>query len=141
MSGFDQPVRVEGLRELRGALKALGPDAAKALRVSLNRAVEDIAVDARRRVPTRTGAARASVKASSTQTAARVAAGGRKAPYFPWLDYGGKTGVGRSVHRPFRKEGRYVYPAYRSNRDDLLIGLGREITAAAHAAGLTVGTG
>lgn len=138
MSTVD-PIRVEGLTRFKNALRALGPDAAKALRVALNKAVEAIADDARRKVPTRTGKARASIRAASSQTAARVQAGGRKAPYFPWLDFGGRVGIRRSVKRSWRPEGRYLYVAYKQNRDDLVIGIEHAVSAAARDAGLTVG--
>lgn len=133
-----EPVRVEGLKELKKAMAALGAAGPKALRVALNAAVEDIAATARRTIPTRTGRARASIKAASTSTGARVAAGSKKAPYYPWLDYGGRVGRGRSVVRPWRPEGRYLYPAYRSGRDELVKGLEREIGKVARSNGLDI---
>lgn len=102
---FGSPIRVEGLRELQAALKAFDGESQKALRVALNNAVEGIASDARRRVPTRSGKARASIRATSSQREARVSAGKKAVPYYGWLDYGGKTGIGRSIDRPFRKAG------------------------------------
>lgn len=132
------PIRVKGLRDLQAALKALDGESQKAIRVALNNAVELIAVDARRKVPYQSGAVRASIKAQSSQREARVAAGGRRAPHYPWLDYGGAVGIGRSVKRPFRKEGRYLYPAYHRNRDDMLDMVSAELARVAEAAGLTV---
>lgn len=139
--GVIDPIRVEGLRELKSAMAGLGAGAPKALRLAMNRAVEDIAAGARRLVPTKTGAARSSIKAASTATGARVAAGSKKAPYYPWLDYGGRVGRGRSIARPWRPEGRYLYPTYRSQRDELVKGLEREIGDVARQAGLKLGDG
>jgi hypothetical protein len=136
---FGSPIRVEGLRELQAALKAFDGESQKALRVALNNAVEGIASDARRRVPTRSGKARASIRATSSQREARVSAGKKAVPYYGWLDYGGKTGIGRSIDRPFRKAGRYLYPAYEDQKDEMLAKLTREIVAVAGQAGLRAG--
>lgn len=133
---FKDPIRVEGLRELQAALKRIDGESQKQLRVALNNAAEGIASDARRRVPTRTGKARASIRATSSQRESRVSGGKKAVPYYSWLDYGGKTGIGKSVVRPFKKAGRYLYPAYHDQRDEMLASLTREIVAVAHAAGL-----
>jgi len=86
-------------------------DLPKALRIAFNAAADVIVADARPRIPAVTGAARDSVKARSTQTRARVVGGGNKAPYYPWLDFGGRIPV-TNVRRPFLPEGRYIYNAY-----------------------------
>lgn len=112
------PVRVEGLADLNRALRRVSSDAPKALRLAANAAAEIVVTEARSRMPSRTGKARKSVKARSTRTAARVSSGGRRAPYVPWLDYGGKVGRGKSTERPFESDGRYVYPAFRDKRTE-----------------------
>lgn len=138
MSGFSDPVRVDGLRDLQAALKRLDGESQKALRTALNTAVELIAVDVRRRLPYDTGRAKSTVRPTSSQREASLSAGGRKAPYVPWLDYGGRVGRKRSVSRPFKPEGRYVYPSYHANRDDMLDVLASEIARVAVDAGLVV---
>lgn len=110
-------VRIEGLRELQRGLKSLDRDLPKALRLAFNDAADIIVDDAKPRVPRLTGRAAGTVKARSTQTAARVTAGGSRAPYYPWLDFGGRVGRRRSVRRPFLKDGRYIYNAYFRRRD------------------------
>jgi len=105
-------IRVEGLAEFSRKLKRLDSQLPKALRIALNQAADVIIGAAQPQVPTRTGRARASIKARSTRTMVRVSAGGSKAPYYPWLDFGGKVGIGRSVERPFYKKGRYIYRGY-----------------------------
>lgn len=132
------PVRIEGLRELQASLKALDGESQKQLRVALNDVAEAVVRVARGRVPTRTGAARGSIKVASSQREARVQAGGRKAPYFPWLDYGGKVGVNKSVTRPWQKHGRYLYPAYWSQHDLITDMLNERLRAVATGAGLDV---
>lgn len=121
------PIRIDGLRDLQAALRAMDGESQKLLRGTLNQAAETVAAGARRRVPTRTGKAAGSIKVASSQREARVKAGGTKAPYMPWLDYGGRVGRGKSVVRPFVKGGRYVYPTYFANRDSILKGLSDSI--------------
>ena len=138
-----EPLRVEGLNDLAKRLKGLDPEFHKALRPALNDAAEIVVKIARPLVPVRTGKARKSIKVSSTSKEARVAEGGT-APYMPWLDYGGKVGRGRdgkgtgSVSRPFIKEGRYLYPAYRSQRHNIVRLLDKRLNAVVEAAGLKV---
>jgi hypothetical protein len=119
MSDLVQPLRVTGLREVQKALKDLDGESQKELRLALNEAAQVVVNVAQRRVPVRSGAARSSIRATSGQRESRVSAGGKKAPYFPWLDYGGKVGRGRSVTRPFLKGGRYIYPAYAAQHDNV----------------------
>lgn len=123
---------VRGLKEVRGALrdvdKLLGPE----LRKGLNEVAEVVLETARPLVPVRKGKARASLKAGSTETAVQIKAGGAKAPYWGWLDFGGTVGKGRvsggvhkkattagSVKRPWIQEGRFIYPTLRKRRDDI----------------------
>lgn len=112
-------IQVRGLRELRAALrdvdKTLGPE----LRKGLNEVAEVVLDTARPLVPTRSGKARASLKAGSTEKAVQIKAGGTKAPYWGWLDFGGKVGRSKSVRRPFITEGRFIYPSLRKRRDDI----------------------
>lgn len=112
-----EAIRVVGLNEFQRNLKKLDADLPKALRVGFNGAADLVVNDARPKIPTVSGKARGSVKARSTQTASRIVGGSNKAPYYPWLDFGGKVGRGRSVSRPFYKHGRYIYESYFTNRD------------------------
>lgn len=120
MTDLVQPLRISGLREIQKALKDLDGESQKELRTALNEGAQIVVNVAQRRVPVLTGAARSSIRATSGQREARVSAGGKKAPYLPWLDYGGKVGRNRSVVRPFIKGGRYLYPAYESQHDNVL---------------------
>ena len=107
-----EPIRVEGLKQFQKALKAVDKNAPKGLRVALNLAAAEIIDTALPGVPRRTGRASATLKARSTQTAVRVAGGGNRAPYYPWLDFGGKVGRGGVVRRPYLKDGRYLDACY-----------------------------
>ncbi len=107
-----EAIKIEGLKKFSKDLKRLDNDLPKALRLALNDAANIIVDDAKPRVPSRSGKAKRSVKAQSTRTKARVVGGGGRALYYPWLDFGGRVGRNRSVSRPFKKEGRYIYKAY-----------------------------
>ncbi|NUO56024.1 MAG: HK97 gp10 family phage protein [Hamadaea sp.] len=129
-------IRVDGLNEFVRNLKKLDSDAAKVLRVAFNAAGESITEEARAKVPTKSGRARASVKMRSTQTAARIVGGSKKAPYYPWLDFGGTTPKGG--RRPFLKDGRYIYAAYFRQREGIAAKLELALINAAQAAGVEV---
>jgi hypothetical protein len=132
------PIHVEGLREFSQSLKRLDDDMPKVLRVGLNSVADVVVGVARPRVASRSGRARGSVRAKSTRTAVRVAGGGKRVPYYGWLDYGGKVGRGKAQVRPFRKEGRYLYPAYYATRDDIPRLLEDALVDTARQAGLEV---
>lgn len=132
------PVQVQGLREFTRSLKKLDADLPKALRVGMNEAVDLIVGYAKPKIPKRTGAAASTLKAKSTQTAARISAGGRKAPYYPWLDFGGKGPNNRPAQREFHREGRYVWKGLVVKRDEFNAALGRALVDVAQRAGIEV---
>lgn len=107
-----EPVRVQGLRDFSRNLKKIDKDLPKALRIALNEAANVVVDDAKPHIPRRTGRAASTLKAKSTRALVRVSGGGRRAPYYPFLDFGGVVGRGNSVVRPFKKEGRYIYKSY-----------------------------
>ncbi|HSL51988.1 MAG TPA: hypothetical protein VK878_23200 [Candidatus Deferrimicrobiaceae bacterium] len=111
------PIKIDGLAKLNRSLRKMSKDAPKQLRLVGNEAAELVVDDARPEVPKLSGRSARTVKAASTRTAAQVKAGGARAPWYPWLDFGGRVGIGRSVRRTFIKGGRYIYPAYSDNRD------------------------
>ena len=117
MAPIVEPIEIEGLREFMRNLRDMDQALPKALRLAGNEAAAVVVDDARSRMPRRSGRAVKSVKARSTRTAVRIAAGSKAAPYVPWLDYGGKVGPNNSVERKFEPDGRYVYPAFRDNRE------------------------
>ncbi len=133
-----ETVRITGLREFQRALKQMDAGLPKQMRVAFNKASQLVIDYAKPRVPSRSGKARGSLKVRSTQRQARVAAGGRAAPYYPWLDFGGRVGPGKSVRRQFRTEGRYVYPGLRDNRDEITEVMSDALTQLARDAGLEV---
>lgn len=138
MSELMQPIRVTGLREVQKALKDLDGESQKELRLALNDAAGIVVRVAQRRTPVLSGAARSSIRATSGQREARVTAGGRKAPYLPWLDYGGSTGRNKSVKRTFIKGGRIVYPAYEQEHTNIMRLLEKRLTDLVESKGLDV---
>lgn len=132
------PIRIDGLAEFARNLRKLDNDLPKQLRVALNEAAATVVGYARTRVPKRSGRAARSIVARSTRTAARVQGGSRRVPYYPWLDFGGRVGPGRSVRRPFLKEGRYIYAGYQAKRAEFAVALEQALLKAAASAGVAV---
>lgn len=131
-------ITITGIKEFQRSLKQLDTDLPKQLRIALNEASQLVVDKAKPKIPRRSGNAAASLKVRSSQWEARIAAGGRKAPYYPWLDFGGKVGPHKSVHRPFFKEGRYIYPALKANREQIIEVMATAISDLARDAGLEV---
>lgn len=137
----DEEIRIEGLREFRRSLREIDRDTAKRLRVGFNSAAQIVATEAKRRVPLgppRAGHVRSTIKAGSTQSAARVQGGGARYPYFGFLDFGGRVGPRNSVRRPFIRKGRYLWPSYLDKADVVRDELGAQIARLARSAGLEV---
>ncbi|MEV6306484.1 HK97 gp10 family phage protein [Actinoplanes sp. NPDC051861] len=133
-------IAVGGLAQLNRGLRAIDNDAPKQLRLALNDAATLLVERARPKVPSVSGAARRSMVARSTRTSARVAVGGKKAPYFPWLEFGGQGRIaGRPAAREFLRDGRYVYPTLRQIRPQIEQQLQDSITAVIRGAGLEAG--
>jgi hypothetical protein len=131
-------IQITGIKEFQASLRKMDADLPKQLRIALNQASQVVIDKARPQVPSRSGAARGSLKVRSSQREARVAAGGRRAPYYPWLDFGGSVGRAKSVHRPFYTEGRFIYPSLRKNREEILDIMSQALTDLAKGAGLEV---
>lgn len=134
-------IEVQGLAELQRSLRAIGPAAAKGLRLALNDVATYLIDRVRPEIPSRSGAARASLKARSSQKAVRIAVGGRRAPYYPWLDFGGKVGPADSVVRDYKADGRYLYPGLARYRPEFEGIMTRRLAEVARDAGLEVGRG
>jgi hypothetical protein len=131
-------IRVEGLAEFSRNLKRLDAELPKALRIALNDVADVVVGYARPRIPRRRGRARASLRVASTRTRVRVRAGGKRAPHYPWLDFGGRVGRNRSVTRPFLREGRYLYKGYFEKRADMALVLERALLRVAAESGIEV---
>jgi hypothetical protein len=129
-------IQVEGLREFQASLRQMDAALPKQIRLVLNASGEIVIKYARPQIPSKTGAARASMKLRSSQREARLAAGGRRAPYYPWLDFGGAVGPNDSVTRPFITIGRYVYPTLRDHNAEIQEAMSEGLQRLATDAGL-----
>lgn len=107
----DKVIQVHGLPELQRALRQIDQALPRELAAALQGAAEIVRKHAEPMIPRISGDARASVRTRKSAKGAMLATGGSKAPYYPWLDFGGAVGRGRSVHRDFIPGGRYIYPA------------------------------
>lgn len=114
---MDAKIEVEGLTLINRALRSIDKEAPKGIRLAFNEAADLLVAEARPKIAVVTGAARRSLVARSTRSSARVAIGGKKAPYFPWWEFGGQGRIsGRPTQRDFISEGRSVYPTLREIR-------------------------
>lgn len=135
-----EPIKIEGWKEFSRNLRRMNSDLPKMLRLVANEAA-DIVVDwARPQVPTDSGRAARTLKAKSTRAEARVQGGSKSAPYYPWLDFGGRVGRRGSVQRPFIKEGRYIYAGLAANNDRVHQALLGGLLDVARASGIEVDT-
>lgn len=134
----ESAIRIDGLDRFVKGLRTIDNDLPKTLRIGFNTAAQIVVDWARPKVPHRTGRAAKSIRVQSTRTAVRVTEGGKSAPYMPWLDYGGKVGRKKSIHRPFISDGRYVYAGLRANRDRVREAVEAALVDAAKAAGVVI---
>ena len=127
-------ITIRGLDEFRASLGNLEQGLPQALRGALGASSELVLTDARRRVPTRSGAARGSLRVVLADHLATVVGGSGRVPYFGWLDFGGAVGRRRAVRRAYIGDGRYVYFAHqqvRARYGEILSGALSEAIAAA----------
>jgi len=129
---------VAGLNDMRKGLKGIDKDLPKGVRIMLNSVAQIVVDEAKPHIPSKSGKARGSLKAASSQGTARISAGGRAAPYYPWLDFGGSVGKNKSIKRDFYKSGRYIYPAVARRQDDIQDALLKGVTDLARANGVDV---
>jgi len=131
-------ITVRGLAEFGKALRRIDSEAAKGIRLVNNEAAAIVVERARPRIPSRTGRARGSIRLKSTRTLVRISVGGPRAPYFPWLDFGGRTGIRRTVLREFIQGGRYIYPALAETQSEVQSVMERGLSRIAREAGVEV---
>lgn len=140
-------VRFHGVPQFVAALKAIDVALPGQLKQEFLGVAADVASNVSGRIPKLTGKAAGSVKPRATTRGASIAAYGSAAPYGPWLDFGGSVGRG---HRPGvawsgaikrawmgkpAGEGRYLYPAIRANRKNIIEGADDAVEKLAKRAG------
>jgi hypothetical protein len=148
-------INVTGLRELRSALRKIDKGLLAELRDEMKDAVDVVAQDVRAHIPTNTGRAAASVRATAGGNTFYIKAGGARVPYYGWLDFGGRLPDKRvsgkramdggslmhpvkhvrGANRPKIREGRYLYPAIRRQTPKIIDAAGDAVDNAARKAG------
>lgn len=114
-------VKVDGLRELNAALRAIGPDAQKELREASKEVAEMVADDARAAAYTIGGVAAhvaPSLRAVAGVKSAGVAGGGARYPMFGGAEFGSYK---HKQFKPWRGNdsgaGYFLYPSIRADSD------------------------
>lgn len=138
-------IRVDGLADLRRALKRMeNLEATADLRAGLKRAADEVAQDAKGRVPSRTGRAASTIRATSGGNRAYVVEGKAAVPYVGWLDFGSRTprlGNPRTVG-PWAgsgkgpAKGRFIYPAIDAREAQVVQLVEHAVSEALRQAGL-----
>jgi HK97 gp10 family phage protein len=126
MAGIIAPdlIKITGLRELTRDLKAAGSDLPRTMRTIAKEEAQVVAADAQQRVPVRTGALQATIRAGATQSGAYVRAGrGAQVPYAGPIHFGWRA---RNIApQPFLYDAadariEEVFAAYSARLDALL---------------------
>lgn len=119
-------VNVEGLRELSRALKDLGPEFPREMRITNKEVASSVADDARSRAFSLGGVAAKTaptLKASAGATSAGVAVGGPSAPWGPGAEFGGGARPTTQQFKPWRGNGPdagyFLYPTIRDNAEQI----------------------
>lgn len=119
MSSLVSKPTITGL-DIQAAMRRAKQTSSESLPEAAESAADLVAGKARDLIPRgRTGNARASLKAMG----ATVSLGGPDAPYAPWLDFGGRVGIKKSVDRRYIRGGRYLWPVLHDQTksiDDLM---------------------
>lgn len=113
-------ISVSNLDEVRRGLRKAGDGLDKDLGKAGKAAADIVAQAAKAKVPVVTGRAKSTLRAAVVRGGGGVRFGGAKAPYAAWLDYGGRVGRNKSVVRPFKREGRIVYPTLAERRQEVI---------------------
>jgi len=101
-----------GLREFQRALRQIDPDLRKELREVQKEAAQIVAVTAAARAPRRTGRLAGSIRATATQKAGSVRAGGARLPYAGPIHFGWRA---RNIRpQPF------IYDALDARREQVV---------------------
>lgn len=119
-------------------------EASNDLRDGLKRAANEVAQEAKGRVPSRTGRTASSIRATAGGNRAYVVGGRAAIPHYGWLDFGGRTprlGNPRSVG-PWAgsgtgpAKGRFIFPALDAKERQVVSLVEHAVSEALRKAGL-----
>lgn len=140
-------IEVRGIRELGSALRQIDKELPKGIRTEFLPMAKMVVAAVKRKATAEfkhpTGQAISSIRPRASQSGAGIAFGGKAAPYYPWLDFGGSvgpkdaTGHG-TIHRWWIKGGRYVYPTIEEKRPEIMDAVDKAIVAVTRRAHLEV---
>lgn len=139
-----EAIKVEGLGELRKALKGLqDPSHTREFRDGLKKAADIGAHDARGRASRFSKTAANSIRATAGGNVAYIVGGKARVPWYPWLDFGSRvprTGQPRSVG-PWAhsgrgpRGGRIIFPAIEAKERQMTEAVGDALDDAFKKAG------
>lgn len=132
---------ITGIDQLAGALQGFGDGLPAAVRREMTDQARLIVRGASSKVPRLTGAAAASLGAQEAPAGAEITAGGRTAPYYGFVDFGGNVGRHGATQRPYLPDGRYLYPAVKAGLADIVAAMERAVVNAGREAGVEVTDG
>jgi hypothetical protein len=130
-----QTIRVRGIEEWRANLARLMSGLSDMADDVARESAQGVKRRARALTPVGPGL-NGHARSSINVRGATVRGGSRTYPYFGWLDFGGRVGINRSVHRPYLRSGRIMFVAYRGERPLVEARMNRSLTSAARRAGL-----
>lgn len=132
-------IKVQGVADIQAAVARAGGNIRKEMQRALDLGAGYVLDDAQGLVPRGpSGAARASLGIDSGSGTATVIGGGRRAPYYLWLEFGGAVGRRHRTERRRERGGRYIPPSYGRNRKRILEAMEEALARAAREAGLEV---
>lgn len=138
MSESRATVSIHGVAEISRAMRRLESTAPRALKGAIDEAADFLVTAIRGEVPRLHGAAAGSVRAQQTGKGVKIRAGGSRAPYYPWLDFGGRVGRKKRTVRPYIGDGRYIFPTLAARHDAFMQTLNDAVVQALRDAGLEV---
>jgi len=116
-------IYVKGLKEMRGALRNLGPEFVKELQRENKAVANEIGQEAGRAFaaahPGGSGRSAATYRGLATQTSAKVAAGSARRLHVLGFDFGSNQGKNKKQFPPYVKGGRFLYPTIQRRSADL----------------------
>lgn len=130
MSGTDPKIVVEGLSELRRALRYAEPEMKKALVAALRKSASAVLPKARAKAPSRTGRLKRSIRIYARQSGAAIGSPRAYAPVleFAYRNPGGKRKRDYSgLSETWGKPPRFLIPAVEESVDEVRAAVERDL--------------
>jgi hypothetical protein len=132
-------VRVRGGAKLMAELGVFGRQLPRVVKQAAKEAATPVARQTKAVVPfgpAKGGHVRSSIRVATSRRGVAIRSGGNRFRYYPWLEFGGRVGRRKSVHRERIRAGRYLYPSLVANRAGIERTMNRLIVRAALGSGL-----